>query len=689
MSKRIIVAVIAILLIIWGTSFTEIKQPPKFSKFVAPVALVSPDLNRSRAVCSIQKHDDTALGFYSGFDTNDRIVTYFDFAAECGASPYPFEIQSLTFTFIAPTAAYQWPIEVDVVVYDLAGADSCGGPGIELCRFSVTCDSAVFRLPHIGTANFPGPCCVNGPVYIGLEYTDTDPGTFPSVVFDKSAPVPMCENWGYSVGSWFEWYSFWGAPQPGYPIYWVEGETQSSVCDGRVVINEICPSPGETGRSFELLEHEWVEIHNAGYASIDLAGWTISNNDGTASISLPAWDLPPGCFLQIHQKSGANDNDFDDLDGHYYTGNTSEIFDDGEDECALYSGAPSVVTVVDFVSWSSDGSYSPGSAHGMAVAGGIWTSGDFVNASALVSPDCISRYFDGFDRDESGDWRIISWTLYAQNIALQPENPIQELPKNRAVISDATPTFDWADFPDADEYDLQVDNNWDFSSPEINVSGLNTSEYTALSALPDDGYFWRVRSIDAGTPTPWAAEWLFVVETSRSLRGASGQLPAPHKWQRKDTQLLCLWEQRASTRPGCVETGTHAWDVAHPNQSPPGCPHDNWYCARASVAMVNAKYGGDLSQDRISYHVCSPLRAQPEGDYGHNIGLSDAQVTTALSWALNGAAINYQLVAAGSFTFAQIKGWIDSLDCFVAAVPGHCLVIDDYFEFNTPGGTNI
>jgi len=229
MPKRIIILSVILVLVIWSTTFTEIGTRPKFTLLDKEIIVSIPDEFSSRAACVIQKHSDTGIAFYSGFDPGDRIVTYFDPGVECSSATFPFEIQTLSITLF-DAGGYQWPVDIDIVVFGLAGADSCGGPDAELCRFTVSCDSAIFRTPHVGTATFPSPCCVIGPVYIGFEYSDNGAGPFPSVLFDNSAPVPECENWGYGLGDWSEWYDFWGAPRPGYPIYWVEGETQSAAC---------------------------------------------------------------------------------------------------------------------------------------------------------------------------------------------------------------------------------------------------------------------------------------------------------------------------------------------------------------------------------------------------------------------------------------------------------------------------
>ncbi len=457
-----------------------------------------------------------------------------------------------------------------------------------------------------------------------------------------------------------------------------------------VVINEILYQPGDIGASFVQHDHEWVELYNTCDSAIDLTGWTLSNRSGTAGITLPSWTLPVACFLTVHLASGTDDSDFGDFDGHYYTGSAVEIFDDYQDECALYRGLPSSTTIEDFVSWSSQGSYIPDLAHDHAVSAGIWTADEYYDSQGLGTADCLARFFDGFDRDVLGDWRVISWELYVYNQPLQPENPIQEAPRNRSITIDHTPMFEWAYFADADSCQLQVDNNWDFSATEIDVNGLVGTDYTPVAALADGVYYWRLRAYVNGLPTPWAAEWM-VVLFMPGVIDEWDPLDAPFKWQRKDTELLCLWNQKESTRPGCVEIGNHAWDKPHPDGPPPSsCPHCNTYCVRASVAMLSDFYGGNMSQDRISYHIFANKRVEPEGDLGHGKGTSHAEISDALEWALNITNIPYEYRRPGGFSFNELTNWIDERDCYVATVPGHAVVIDAYEELIDPmNGTLI
>ncbi len=458
-----------------------------------------------------------------------------------------------------------------------------------------------------------------------------------------------------------------------------------------IKINEILYSSGTAGLEDPQFSIEWVEIFNAGPDSQNLLGWTISNYEGTANATLPNWDLPSGSYLTIHFGVGNNDNDFSDKDGHLWTGIAVEVFDDNKDECALYSGTPSGITIIDFVAWSVDGDPLSGISQGYAVSAGIWGEGEYVNTASLMPVDTLGRYLNGFDNNIPDDWRIYDWLDYISNGITQPENPVQISPEKYLIIDNTAPDFDWVDVPNIDSYRFQVDNDTDFSSPEIDQAGLTNSEFTPSTPLSSDIYFFRINGAKGGNETHWSAEWIFAIDGGDLIlvSGGDSTLSIPFKWQRKDTNLLCIWDVPSNTRPGCEETGSTSWDAPHPD-GPPNHPHDDWYCVRASIAMLNARYGGDLSQDRISYQIFKahpPIG--PEGDLGHEMGTTRKEIEDTLSWALNDAAINHQIAPVGGFTFAQMKGWIENLDGFVATIPGHAIVPDGYAELSTPGGKLI
>jgi len=451
-----------------------------------------------------------------------------------------------------------------------------------------------------------------------------------------------------------------------------------------VVINEILFLPGMAGAEIPGYDHPWVELLNNDHLPVNVEGWTLTNRSGIVLAVLPDWEIPGGCYLTIHFGTGTDDSDFSDGVGHFWIEKPFDgVFDPADGECAVYAGLPGVETIVDFVAWSARGTHTSGIALEHAIDAGIWTLGDFLDTSELLPADTIGRIFNGYDTDRAMDWWVLPWTEFVRPGITQPENPLQYFPEKNIVTTDTTPTFDWADVPWVDSYRLQVDNDPDFGSPILDISGLTDSAYTPADPLPSDIYFFRIAGLVGDEETRWSAAWLFMVDAG-DLEIISIEEPesCPFFWQRKDTNLLCLYDMRyeffgpVCTRPGCAEGGPARWDGPHPERQP-WLPHNRWYCCRAAIAMVNARYGGNLSQDRISYHTCHNDLPGPEGDLGHDRGYTAHEVRDTLSWALNGAPIDHRHKPSG-FGFDELSQWIKDLDCFVAAIPGHCLVLEGY-----------
>ena len=158
------------------------------------------------------------------------------------------------------------------------------------------------------------------------------------------------------------------------------------VC-GQVVMNEILFVPDLTAAD-PLRTHQWVELYNAGSNTADLTGWIVSGNagaQGNSARTLPAIQLPAGGYLVVHFTSGQNRLDFANGSGDYYTGDSPSVpvWTPWSDEAALYS----TNGIVDFLAWATSAQvYTPGAAATDAVTGGIWTKGDYVQASYIGRP---------------------------------------------------------------------------------------------------------------------------------------------------------------------------------------------------------------------------------------------------------------------------------------------------------------
>jgi len=121
-----------------------------------------------------------------------------------------------------------------------------------------------------------------------------------------------------------------------------------------------------------------------------------------------------------------------------------------------------------------------------------------------------------------------SWTVAAYDVAgnlssyadswsftidlVGPAPPTLVSPTNGEVLSETTPLLDWNSVAGATQYQVQVDNNSNFFSPEIDVTTVFT-DHTPASPLGDDTYYWRVRAKDMlGNWGGWSDAWEFEVQ---------------------------------------------------------------------------------------------------------------------------------------------------------------------------------
>jgi len=112
-------------------------------------------------------------------------------------------------------------------------------------------------------------------------------------------------------------------------------------------------------------------------------------------------------------------------------------------------------------------------------------------------------------RDAAGNWGAWSEN-FKFTITAPPEAPELYWPENGAHISENTPTLEWIAGFYADNHHLLVDNDPDFSSPEVdNLLGL--MEAWTVGPLMDDNYYWKVIGINAWGETS-SSVWTFVIE---------------------------------------------------------------------------------------------------------------------------------------------------------------------------------
>jgi len=111
------------------------------------------------------------------------------------------------------------------------------------------------------------------------------------------------------------------------------------------------------------------------------------------------------------------------------------------------------------------------------------------------------------------DEKSMDANTVVENPPNPPGPPTLQLPENGTHTSDNTPYFQWIGGSNATSHRIRVDNDSDFSSPEIDQSGLTENNYTPTTGLADGQYWWKVTAINEDGQAD-SDVWTFTVDTT-------------------------------------------------------------------------------------------------------------------------------------------------------------------------------
>lgn len=87
-----------------------------------------------------------------------------------------------------------------------------------------------------------------------------------------------------------------------------------------------------------------------------------------------------------------------------------------------------------------------------------------------------------------------------------PYAPTLLSPTSGQNLTDFTPYFDWTDATYATAYNIMIDNNSDYSSPEVNTE-VSASNYQQTTNLASGIYYWKVRSKNIMGYSSFTGSW--------------------------------------------------------------------------------------------------------------------------------------------------------------------------------------
>ena len=136
------------------------------------------------------------------------------------------------------------------------------------------------------------------------------------------------------------------------------------------------------------------------------------------------------------------------------------------------------------------------------------------NANALPN----GTYFWGvMAQDAAGNVGLLStvFTFTLTDAPVLPDAPIQQTPPDDTITQVLPNPFDWDTVTNGDTYQIQIDNDKKFGSPEQDVTGASGVTTYDAAPLADGTYYWRVRAITVGgVAGEWSEVWRFTLDTT-------------------------------------------------------------------------------------------------------------------------------------------------------------------------------
>lgn len=443
-----------------------------------------------------------------------------------------------------------------------------------------------------------------------------------------------------------------------------------------------------------------AQVSSGESTSVDLSGYEITDEDGNL-YALPQElpPVPPGAFVLIYFGEGTNDYDLSDDQAVLYTGSQlADVFEDAGDQVVLYSsGDHNAETITDLVAWG----IAPEADATNAAAAGIWQPDWFASFASgfgdtsdedLLAPNESLGHYPG----SSGAVGPQAFAVYQVDQLTPGEaNPVPMpsfyTPENGAIVETKGFSVSWAPVPGAVGYRFQLDEDQAFGSPLYDVT-MAESHFMPPTPLAAGTYYWRMKAIGSrGAEGPWLGPveiGIVVFDTQAGLQ-AQVVLGITPVRQNKDSRLICL----VGDPEGDPTTNTpeNAWDAAAPCTVPPCAnttkyQHGRMYCVVASIRMMASHYGGNLSMDRIAYHIAQEWTGNtrpgtnddnPNNDIAHNKGwYYHDEEDEGISWALGTTIV----ATGGKPSFSNIKSWINAGRPIMFRNPGHMMVMDGYRE---------
>lgn len=132
---------------------------------------------------------------------------------------------------------------------------------------------------------------------------------------------------------------------------------------------------------------------------------------------------------------------------------------------------------------------------------------DYLGIDATLI-DTVAHWGD--DMGWEPDTGELPWSNWFLSGSAPASSPSLASPSNGATDQAVESSISWASVADATEYDYQIDDDSDFSSPA--ESGTTSSLSASYTLLYETEYYWRVRATNSYGDGDWSSSWSFTTE---------------------------------------------------------------------------------------------------------------------------------------------------------------------------------
>ncbi|MBN2789187.1 MAG: carboxypeptidase regulatory-like domain-containing protein [Candidatus Delongbacteria bacterium] len=141
-----------------------------------------------------------------------------------------------------------------------------------------------------------------------------------------------------------------------------------------------------------------------------------------------------------------------------------------------------------------------------------FNSPEIYDSVAVSNYNCVANLADGTHfwkvKAKNNPYESVYSTVSKFTIGKAPIPPKLSIPVNSSAMADLTPEFDWTDISTATSYQIIVDDNSDFSSPEIDTTST-VSNFTPVTELGYEKYYWKTLAVNEFGESPYTATWEF------------------------------------------------------------------------------------------------------------------------------------------------------------------------------------